>query len=48
MKNLTLTDVTAIIGCITGCASLFINFYKVLAEKGTLRVKSNKFYNIFF
>ncbi len=48
MKDITVTDIVAIIGCITGCASLLINFYKLISEKGKVHIKTNKFYNEYF
>ena len=47
-STLSVTDIVAIIGCITGCASLFISFYKLLAEKGSFRVKTNRYHNKYF
>ena len=49
MNNLNIMSIVAIVGCITGCLSLFMNFYKMLSEKGkftikTLNIRNSKFY----
>lgn len=44
----SITDIIAIIGCITGCASLIISFYRAKFESGRLTVRTSKFHNLFF
>lgn len=48
MENMTLSDIIAIIGCITGCASLIINFYRAKYEAGRLTIRTSKYHNHFF
>lgn len=46
--TLSITDIVAIIGCITGCASLIISFYRARFESGRLTVRTSKYHNFFF
>ncbi len=46
--NTTITSIVAIIGCITGCASLIINFYLAKFQLGHFTIRSSKYHNYFF
>lgn len=38
---LSITEIIAIIGCITGCASLIISFYRAKYESGRLYIRTS-------
>lgn len=46
--NITITDITALIGCITGCISLAINLRKLWTERFSLKIHFFKQDNLFF
>lgn len=46
--RLSLTEIIAVIGCITGCASLIISFYRAKYESGRLYVRTSKYFNNYF
>lgn len=42
MDNIMMSNTVAIIGCITGCAGLFISLYKAYLERGKLSFDINR------
>lgn len=47
-KNENLPLILSIIGCVTGCAGLLINFYKFLSERTKIKIHRSPEQNIFF
>lgn len=46
--NQLISMTVAIVGCITGCSSLIISFYRAKFESGHLRIRTSKYHNHFF
>ena len=47
-SNITITDITALIGCITGCVSLAINLRKLWTERFSLKIHFFRKDNLYF